>query len=73
MPLASTQRKLNPPSSPAFCAGRKLGEVEKAWLWTLLYEDPQSPSRLLLDKVAQTHAPLDILRAGQDETFENLW
>ena len=60
MPLASTQRKLNPPSSPAFCAGRKLGEVEKAWLWTLLYEDPQSPSRLLLDKVAQTHAPLDI-------------
>lgn len=60
MPLASTQRKLNPHSSPAFCAGRKLGEVEKAWLWNLLYEDPQYPSRLLLDKVAQTHAPLDI-------------
>jgi hypothetical protein len=60
MPLASTQRRLNPPSSPSFCAGRKLGEVEKAWLWNLLYEDPQYPRRLLLDKVAQTHAPLDI-------------
>ena len=51
MPLAPTQRKLNPPSSPSFCAGRKLGDVEKAWLWTLLHADPQCPSRLLLDKV----------------------
>jgi len=40
MPLALTQRKLNSPSSPSFCAGRKLGDVEKAWLWTLLHEDP---------------------------------
>src|SRR6266705_4798565 len=60
MPLAPTQRKLNPPSSPSFCAGRKLGDVERAWLWTLLHEDPQCPSRLLLDKVAQSHAPIDI-------------
>src|SRR2546425_505809 len=60
MPLAPTQRKLNPPSSPSFYAGRKLGDVEKAWLWTLLHEDPQCPSRLLLDKVAQSHAPIDI-------------
>jgi hypothetical protein len=60
MPLALTQRKLNSPSSPSFCAGRKLGDVEKAWLWTLLHEDPQCPSRLLLDKVTQRHAPIDI-------------
>jgi hypothetical protein len=60
MPLAPTQRKRNPSSSPSFCAGRKLGDVEKAWLWTLLHEDPQCPSRLLLDKVAQSHAPIDI-------------
>lgn len=60
MPLAPTQRKLNPPSSPSFYAGRKLGDVEKAWWWTLLHEDPQCPSRLLLDKVAQSHAPIDI-------------
>src|SRR6266436_2220447 len=60
MPLAPTQRKLNPPSSPSFYAGRKLGDVEKAWLWTVLHEDPQCPSRLLLDKVAQSHAPIDI-------------
>lgn len=60
MPLAPTQRKLNPPSRPSFCAGRKLGDVEKAWLWTLLHEDPQCPRRLLLDKVAQRHAPIAI-------------
>src|SRR5258708_32811495 len=60
MPLAPTQRKLNPPSSPSFYAGRKLADVEKAWLWTLLHADPQCPSRLLLDKVAQSHATIDI-------------
>jgi hypothetical protein len=60
MSLAPTQRKLNLPASPSFCGGRKLGEIEKAWVWNLLQDAPQCPSRLLLDKVAQTHAPLDI-------------
>ena len=60
MPLAPSQRKLNPPSSPSFCAGRKLGAVEKALVWKFLHDDLQCPSRLLLDKVAQAHAPLDI-------------
>src|SRR5882672_1315114 len=60
MPLAPPQRKLNPPPSPSFCAGRKLGDVEKAIVWNLLQDDPQCPSRLLLDKVTQTHASLDI-------------
>jgi len=60
MPLAPRQRKLNPPSSPSFCAGRKLGEVDKAVVWKVLHDDPQCPSRLLLDKVAQAHAPLHI-------------
>ena len=60
MPLAPNQRKLNPPSSPSFCAGRKLGDVEKALVWKALYDDPQCPSRLLRDKVAQTHAPIEI-------------
>ena len=60
MSLVPTHDTINSPSSPFFCAGRKLGDVEKGWLWTLLHEDPQCPSRLLLDKVAQTHAPLDI-------------
>jgi hypothetical protein len=60
MPLAPTQRKLNPPASPSFCAGRKRGDVEQAWWWTLLHEDPQCPSRLLLDQGARSHAPLDL-------------
>jgi hypothetical protein len=60
MPLAPRQRKLNPPSSPSFCAGRKLGEVDKAVMWKVLHDHPQCPSRLLLDKIAQAHAPLPI-------------
>ncbi len=60
MPVALTQTKLNSPSSPSLFAGRKLDVVDKAFLLNLLHEDPQSPSRLLLDKVAQSHAPLDI-------------
>ncbi len=60
MLLAPTHNKLNGPASPSFCAGRKLSEVEKAVLWSVLHEDPQCPSRLLLDKVAQTHTPIDI-------------
>jgi hypothetical protein len=60
MTLPPTQHKLNPPSSPSCGAGRKLGDIEKACLWDLLRDDPQCPSRCLLDKVAQTHAPLDI-------------
>ena len=60
MPLAPNQRKRNPPSSPSFCAGRKLGDVEKALGGKALYDDPQGPRRLLRDKVAQTHAPIEI-------------
>src|SRR5215510_12607937 len=53
MPLTPSQRTLDEDSSPSFYAGRKLGEVEQALLWTLLHEDPECPSRVLLDKVAQ--------------------
>jgi hypothetical protein len=60
MPLAPTQRLLNPPSSLSFCAGRKLGDVEQALVWKALHDDPQCPSRLLLDKIAQAHAPMEI-------------
>ncbi len=38
--------------SPAFSAGRKLSEVEQVLLWNVLQEDPECPSRVLLDKVA---------------------
>jgi len=60
MPVALKQPKLNLPSSPSLCAGRKVGDVEKALVLNLLHEDPQCPSRLLLDKIAQNHTPLDI-------------
>ena len=60
MQLALSQRNLDEGSSPTFCAGRKLGEVEQALLWSLLHEDPSSPSRVLLDKVAQTQRPIAV-------------
>ena len=60
MHLAPSQRTLDQDSSPSFCAGRKLGVVEQALLWSLLHENPQCPSRMLLDEVAQTQAPLPV-------------
>jgi hypothetical protein len=60
MHLAPSQRTLDEGGSPSFCAGRKLGDVEKALLWTLLHEDPECPSHVLLNKVAQTQAPMPV-------------
>ena len=60
MQLALSQRPLDEGSSPAFYAGRTLGEVEQALLWHLLHEDPSSPSRVLLDKVAQMQRPIAV-------------
>lgn len=60
MPVALKQPKLNLPSSPSLCTGRKFGDVEKALVLNLLHEEPQCPSRLLLNKIADSHAPLDI-------------
>ncbi len=53
MHLAQSQRTLTEDASPAFYAGRKLSEVEQALLWTVLHEDPECPSRVLLDKIAR--------------------
>ena len=60
MPLAPSQRTLVEDASPAFDAGRKLGAVEMALLWTLLHEAPECPSRVVLDKVAQRQAPMTV-------------
>src|SRR5713101_1166105 len=60
MQYAPSQRNLDEDASPSFCAGRKLGEVEQALLWTLLQEDPACPSRVLLDKVAQRQRPMAV-------------
>ena len=60
MPLALSQHTRHPRASPSFCPGRKLGAVEQALLWNVLQDEPQCPSRLLLDKVVQAHASLEI-------------
>ena len=60
MQFAPSQRTLDERSSPSFCAGRKLGEVEQALLWTVLQEDPACPSRVLLDQVAQRQRPIAV-------------
>ena len=58
MHLAPSTRILDAGSRPPCCAGRKLGDVDKALLWTLLHEDPECPSRVLLDTVTQRQAPI---------------
>ena len=55
---ALNQRTLDTGSRPSLCAGRKLGVVEQALLWTLLHEHPPCPSRVLLDKIAQRQLPM---------------
>jgi hypothetical protein len=60
MPFAMSQHALDERSSPPFCPGRKLREVEQALLWTLLHEDLECPSRVLLAKVAQRQIPIAV-------------
>ena len=60
MPLALGQSNPDVGSSPSLCSGRKLGDIEQALLWSLLHEDPSSPSRVLLDKVAHTQLPIAV-------------
>src|SRR6516165_3570981 len=53
MYLAPSKESLAERSRPAFDAGRKLSEIDKALLGQLLHEAPECPSRELLAKVAQ--------------------
>jgi hypothetical protein len=53
MQLIRSQSNLAQEPSPAFYPGRKLSEVEQALLWSVLHEDPECPSRVLLDKISQ--------------------
>jgi len=60
MPLALSHSNPDVGSSPSFCSGRKLGALEQALLWSLLQEDPQCPSRLLLDEAARRQRPIAV-------------
>src|SRR6516164_10246441 len=61
MPLTLKQGNLSEVSRPSFCAGRKFGEVEQALLWSLLQEEPECPSRVLLDKVAERQIAMAVI------------
>jgi len=60
MHLTLSQRNLAEDASPAFYGGRKLRAVAQALLWTLLQEEPECPSRVLRDPVAQRQIPLTV-------------
>src|SRR5258705_803316 len=53
MQLTHGQRSIGDDLNPDFYAGRKLGEMEQALLWSLLQGEPGCPSRVLLDKAAK--------------------
>jgi hypothetical protein len=60
MPLALSKPTLAEGACPPFEAGRKLGVVEMALVWKVLHEDPQCPSRVVLEKVAQRQVPIAV-------------
>ena len=60
MHLVPSKRRRTEEASPPLYAGRKLGDVAQALLWKWLHEDPGGPSRVVLDKVAHTQAPLPL-------------
>src|SRR5262252_1192399 len=55
-----TERSTDVETSPAFCGGRKISEVEQVLLWEALREDPQGPSRPLMDRMAERQVLLRI-------------
>ncbi len=60
MPLAASQPVQAAERSAAFYAGRKLGEMDKRWLWNRLQENAECPSRVLCEEFSQRHPPLAI-------------
>ena len=47
-------------ASPEFCAGRKVTETHQALLWTLLNDDANCPSRLVLHAIAATQGQIAV-------------
>lgn len=60
MQLTLEQHTLNEGSSPPLYPGRKLGALEQTLLFTLLRDDPQCPSRVLLEKAAKQSRPIAV-------------
>jgi hypothetical protein len=51
---------MNEDAHPHFCAGRKLSDIDKALLWQILHDDPECPTRALLDTVAHMQRALAV-------------
>src|SRR2546425_12017991 len=60
MHLAPSKRTLTEDAHPPFCAGRKLSDIDQALLWHLLHEDPECPTRALLDKISHRQRSLAV-------------
>jgi hypothetical protein len=60
MPIAPRKHTPTEEAHLPFGAGRKLRDMDKALLWTLLHEDPECPTRGLLDKVAHRQRALAV-------------
>ena len=60
MHIAPSKRTPTEDAHPPFCAGRTLSDIDKALLWKLLHEDPECPTRALLDKVAHMQRALAV-------------
>jgi len=60
MHIAPSHRNLDEPTSPPFYAGRKLRQVDQALIWAILHDDPQCPTRVLLDIIAKTNLPIEV-------------
>ena len=60
MHIAPRKRTPTEDVHPPFCAGRKLSDIDKALLWKLLHEEPECPTRALLDKVAHRQRALAV-------------
>jgi hypothetical protein len=60
MHLAPRKHTLAEEAGLPFYAGRKLGDVEQALWWRWLHDHPECPSRVLLDKVAETRTPIEV-------------
>ena len=60
-PAQNKRNRVERPSPPCD-AGRKLGEIDQTLLWKLLNEEPECPSRVLLDKSPRLRHryPLDV-------------
>ena len=58
--MSLTQSNPVDDASPEFCAGRKVTETHKALLWTLLNDDPNCPSRLVLHVIAETQGQIAV-------------